>query len=82
DFDSGDLERQQYVLKTLGAEWTLLGSNLTFTPVKYLVPIKKPSPNFQLIRKWLEPLNNRGQRTIFMVLLNNGTAGGARTHDT
>lgn len=41
DFDSGDLERQQYVLRTLGAEWTLLGSNLTFTPVKYLVPIKK-----------------------------------------
>lgn len=41
DFDSGDLERQQYVLKTLGAEWTLSGSNLTFTPVKYLVPIKK-----------------------------------------
>ena len=41
DFDGGDLERQQYVLKTLRAEWTLSGSNLTFTPVKYLVPIKK-----------------------------------------
>ena len=40
DFDSDDMDRKRYVLKALGAELTLSGRTLTFTPVKYLIPIK------------------------------------------
>lgn len=41
DFDSDDLERKQYVLKALGAELKLSGRTIIFSPVKYLIPIKK-----------------------------------------
>lgn len=40
DFDSDSLERKQYVLKALGAELLLSGRTITFSPVKYLIPIK------------------------------------------
>lgn len=40
DFDSGDPERMQYVMKALGAELKLSGQTVVFTPVKYLIPIK------------------------------------------
>lgn len=41
DFDSDSLERKQYVLKALGAELLLSGRTITFSPVKYLIPIEK-----------------------------------------
>ena len=41
DFDSGDPERMRYVMKALGAELKLLDRTVIFTPVKYLIPIKK-----------------------------------------
>lgn len=41
DFDSGDPERMQYVMKAL-AELKLLNQTVLLTPIKYLIPIKKP----------------------------------------
>lgn len=40
DFDSGDPGRMQYVMKAL-AELKLLDRTVLFTPIKYLIPIKK-----------------------------------------
>lgn len=40
DFDSGDPERMRYVMKAL-AELKLLDRTVLFTPIKYLIPIKK-----------------------------------------
>lgn len=42
DFDSGNPERMRHVMKALGAELKLLDRTVIFTPVKYLIPIKKP----------------------------------------
>ena len=41
DFDSDDLERKQYVMSAMGTNLQLSGRTLTFTPVKYLIPIEK-----------------------------------------
>lgn len=41
DFDNGDPERMRYVMKALGAELKLLDRTVIFTPVKYLISIKK-----------------------------------------
>lgn len=41
DFDSGDPERMQYVMKMMGEELKLLDRTVVFTPSKYLIPIKK-----------------------------------------
>lgn len=41
DFDSDDLELKQYVMSTMGTNLLLSGRTLTFTPVKYLIPIEK-----------------------------------------
>ena len=41
DFDSGDPERMRHVMKTMGAKLELLDRTVVFTPVKYLIPIKK-----------------------------------------
>ncbi len=41
DFDSDDLERKQYVIKTLGGKLELKARTLVFTPSKYLIPIQK-----------------------------------------
>lgn len=45
DFDSGDLKRMQYVMKTLGAEMKLSGRTVVFTPNRYLIPIKNAVSN-------------------------------------
>lgn len=41
DFDSGDPERMQYVMKVMGEELKLLDRTVVLTPSKYLIPIKK-----------------------------------------
>lgn len=41
DFDSDSLERNQYVLKALGAELLLSGKTIIFSLIKYLIPIEK-----------------------------------------
>ena len=47
DFDSDDWERKRAVIKRLGANLKLSGRTISFTPVKYLVPIEKAYPDLR-----------------------------------
>ena len=63
DFESGDLEKMQYVMKALGAEMKLSGRTVVFTPVKYLIPIKNAVSNVPSISELGRTYSEQGSDT-------------------
>lgn len=63
DFESGDLEKMQYVMKALGAEMKLSGRTVVFTPVKYLIPIKNAVSNAPSISESGRTYSEQGSDT-------------------
>lgn len=67
DFDSGDPERMQYVMEALGTKLELLDRTVIFTPIKYLIPIKKAVSEMASNSETARTLTVQGSKDRFVL---------------
>ena len=69
DFDSDDLERKQYVIKTLGGKLELKARTLIFTPSKYLIPIQKAVSKTKEVKETARTCDLQGSEDLKRTLI-------------
>ncbi len=69
DFDSDDLERKRYVIKTLGGKLELKARTLIFTPSKYLIPIQKAVSQTKEARETARTCDLQGSEDLKRTLI-------------
>lgn len=69
DFDSDDLNRKQYIMKTLGEKMELSGRTLVFTPSKYLIPIQKAVSKTKEVKETARTCDLQGSNDLKRTLI-------------